>query len=70
MLITDERLAELAAYDIEEAIRNLIHDRMGQCERLSDEDGFEALSEAEVDALCDRYEGALRKHLPAEEVED
>lgn len=67
MIITDERLAELAAEDIEDAIRDLIQDRMGQAERLSDEDGFETLSETEVDALCDRYEDALRKHLPDEE---
>lgn len=62
-MITDERLAEIAAEAVQDAIKDLMHDRMGQAEQLGEEDGADGLSEAEQEALCDRYEAALKKHL-------
>lgn len=63
MTITDERLAEIAADEVRNAIMNLAHERMGSAERLADEDAFTDLDQSECDAVLDHYEAQLRRWL-------
>lgn len=67
MTITDERLVEIARDAVIAAIQDLAHDRMGHGELLSDEDGYDDLTVDEHDALCERLETEIRKHLPPDQ---
>lgn len=69
MSITDERIEEVAIGAVKEALRDLVHDRMGQSELLSDYLPKNA-SEAEVEAACDRLEAEFKQHLAPYETED
>ncbi len=68
MSITDERIEEIALDAVKEALRDLVHDRMGQGELLSDYLPKNA-SEAEVEAACDRLEAEFKRHLAPYEAE-
>lgn len=62
--LTDQDLAEKAQAAVDNAIEDLAHDRMGLGELLEDE--LDGLTEAEQDAILDRFEEAIRKHLPTD----
>lgn len=68
MSITDERIEEIAVDAVKEALRDLVHDRMGQGDLLSDYLPKNA-SEAEVEAACDRLEAEFKRHLAHYEAE-
>jgi hypothetical protein len=65
--ITDERLAEIARDAVVEAVRDLAHDRVGHGDLLSDEDGIDLITSDEHEAICERLEAEIRKHLPADQ---
>ncbi len=66
MQITDSQLTDLAEEMIANSIRDLMHDRMGQCEQLGDVfEGFGELDEAQQDAICERLEATLQPYLDA-----
>lgn len=69
MTITDERLAEIARDAVIEAVRDLAHDRVGHGDILGDADGidYDELDEDEQNALCERLEAEIRKHLPPDQ---
>jgi hypothetical protein len=69
MKITDERIEEIAIDAVKEALRDLVHDRMGQGDLLIDDLDEEA-TEAEVEAACVRLEAEFKRHLAPYEVED
>lgn len=68
MNITEERIKEIAREAVTEALRELVHDRMGQSELLFDDLDDDA-SEAEIEAACDRLEAEFRRHLAPYESE-
>ena len=63
-MIPQARIDEIARDAVVEAVQDLIHDRMGQGELLSDYLP-KNLPEADFEAECDRLEAAIRLHLPA-----
>lgn len=65
-MIPQARIDEIAKDAVVEAVRDLIHDRMGQGELLSD-DLPEDASEEEQEEEMDRLEAAIRLHLPADQ---
>lgn len=65
-MIPQARIDEIAKDAVVEAVRGLIHDRMGQGELLSD-DLDKDLPEDDFEAECDRLEAALRLHLPPDQ---
>lgn len=69
MNITDERMAEIAADAVDAAIADLIQDRMGLGELLSD-DLPEDASEQEQEAEMDRLEAAIRRYVADEDDDD
>ncbi len=68
MSITDERIEEIAIDAVKEALRDLVHDRMGQGELLIDDLPEDAPAE-EVDAACVRLEAEFKRHLAPYEAE-
>ncbi|HZN76072.1 MAG TPA: hypothetical protein VFC00_30950 [Micromonosporaceae bacterium] len=63
-MIPQARIDEIAKDAVVEAVRDLIHDRMGQGELLSD-DLDENAPEEEQEAEMDRLEAAIKRYLPA-----
>jgi len=63
-VIPQARIDEIAKDAVVEAVRDLIHDRMGQGELLSD-DLDENAPEEEQEAEMDRLEAAIKRYLPA-----
>lgn len=66
-MITQKRIDEIAKDAVFEAVRDLMHDRMGQSELLEDEPGWDDLDEAAQEAECDRLEAAIKLHLPPDQ---
>lgn len=68
-MISQQRIDEIAADAVHNAIQDLLDDRMGQGELLSD-DLPEDVSGAEQEKEMDRLEAAIRLHLPGNEDEE
>jgi hypothetical protein len=61
MIVTDEELQAVATGLVDEAYRDLIHERMGQLETLEGKlEGFEDISNEEAEGLAERLEAILK----------
>lgn len=61
MIVTDEELQEIATGMVDEAYRDLIHERMGQLETLEDKlEGYEDIPNHEAEGLAERLEAILK----------
>lgn len=66
-MTTQERIDEIAAEAVINAVRDLLDDRMCLGEILADNEDCDDLSEVDFDAEVDRLEAAVRKHLPPDQ---
>ncbi len=65
-MITQERIDEIAAEAVVNAVQELLDDRMCMGEILADGADLDHASEDEFEAELDRLEAAIRLHLPGD----